>query len=361
VYWRERTPEDVGIVTAAFARAVEVPAGDAGNGIDALSDRAAARHLFRVCAGLESLIVGEAEILGQVRTALDACHGAGSLLTGVVQAALRTGRLVRAETGIGVGALSVASAAVQQLSHALPLARSRVVVIGAGETGLKVARHLRSLGVGQLVVVNRTLSRAEAIAAEVGATAAGLECLPQELVWADALVFAVTVPHPIVHARDLRSALARRGGSLPVLVDLSAPHAVTRDDVPSLTLIDLATLEQHVAAHRDRREAEVPRVESFIDRELDFLHAWARQQALRPLVAQLRKKMEAIRRAELARLQTEHAADLPADLLDRLSKRLLDQVLALPIAALEEADAAPDAAEARYLRRLFALEPGAPV
>ena len=361
VYWRERTPEDAGIVTAAFAQAVGMPAGDPEHSVDRLSGRAAARHLFRVCSGLESLIVGEAEILGQVRAALDACRGAGSMLTGVVQAAIRSGRLVRAETGIGVGALSVASAAVHQLSQALPLARSRVVVIGAGETGLKVARHLRSLGVGQLIVANRTRARAETIAAEVGGEAAALDCLPQELVWADAIVCAVTAPQPIIHAHDLRSALARRGGSLPVLVDLSAPQAVTREDIPGLTRIDLATLEQHVAAHRDRREAEVPRVEGFIDRELDFLHGWARQQALRPLVSELRKKMESIRRAELARVQGELPPDLQAEIFDRLSKRLLDQVLALPIAALEDADVAPDAAEAQYLRRLFALEPGAPI
>ena len=192
-------------------------------------------------------------------------------------------------------------------------------------------------------------------------TAAGLECLTEELVWADAIVCAVTAPQPLVQASDLRSALARRGGTLPVLVDLSAPQAVTREDVPGLTRIDLATLEQHVAAHRDRREAEVPRVEVFIDRELDFLQVWARQQAMRPLVSELRKKMESIRRAELARVQGELTPELQAELLDRLSKRLLDQVLALPIAALEEADITPDAAEAQYLRRLFALEPGAPL
>jgi len=100
---------------------------------------------------------------------------------------------------------------------------------------------------------------------------------------------------------------------------------------------------------------------AFIDRELDFLQTWARQQALRPLVSELRKKMESIRRAELARVQGELTPELQADLFDRLSKRLLEQVLALPIAALEEADITPDAAEAQYLRRLFALEPGAPV
>ena len=105
----------------------------------------------------------------------------------------------------------------------------------------------------------------------------------------------------------------------------------------------------------------MPRVEAFIDRELDFLHGWARQQALRPLVSELRKKMESIRRAELARVQGELPPDLQAEIFDRLSKRLLDQVLAMPIAALEDADVAPDAAEAQYLRRLFALEPGAPI
>jgi glutamyl-tRNA reductase len=177
LYWRARVPGDDEAAVAAFAAAVRVPEVELLAAATRLSGDAAAAHAFRVCCGLESLVLGEAEILGQVRAALESCRGAGPFLGGVFTAALRTGRLARAETAIGTGALSVASAAVQWLSGAIPLPQRRVLVVGAGDTGQKAARQLRAVGVGHLVIANRTQGRADSIAAPLSADAVGLEAL----------------------------------------------------------------------------------------------------------------------------------------------------------------------------------------
>ena len=360
IYWRAQVPGDDDAVRAAFSERLNLPAGSLGRLAEPLAGEAAAAHLFRVCCGLESLVLGEAEILGQVRAALEACTGTRRFLQGVVQAALRTGRLARAETAIGNGALSVASTAVQWLAEQLPLPERRVAVIGAGDTGLKAARHLAALGVGRLVIVNRTRSRAEALAATVGASAAGLEALAGELQSADAVVCAVAAPHWLISRSALERAAAARGGRPLHVVDLAMPACVEPGPVRGVHLVDLGTLQRAVETHRNRRGAEVPKVEAVIARELKWLHAWARHQALRPLVSDLRRKVEAIRRAELARAQDELARSSAPDsaVLERLSRRLLEQVLAIPLATLEAGELPLDATHAEYLRRLFALETG---
>jgi glutamyl-tRNA reductase len=320
----------------------------------------AATHLFRVCCGIESLVLGEAEILGQVRTALETST-AGGFLQGVLQAGLRAGRMARAETSIAVGALSVASAAIQLVTAMMPLDQSRVVVVGAGATGLKAARHLRALGVGELALTNRTHSKAEMVAASLDAEAIPMDALAAELERADAIVCAVASPTHVISLEALRAATARRTERPLMIVDLSMPPVVEAGEAEGVTRVDLGALEQQVARQRDRREAEIPRVEQVIAREVHHLQSWARHQALRPLVSDLRRKVELIRRTELERAARELDDNGTTDVtvLDRLSKRLLEQVLAIPLATLETGELPLDAAQAQYLRRLFALDPGA--
>ena len=360
VYWRARVPGDDETVLALFRHAIGLtPGGFTGNEVR-LAGRAAADHLFRVCCGLESLVLGEAEILGQVRAAMDACTGAGPFMEGVVLAALKAGRLARAETAIGVGALSVASAAVQCLESELGVSESRVLIVGTGDTGMKAARHLRAIGVGELVLANRTKARAEAGAVLLEAEATGLDVLPEHLTAVDAVVCATSAPGYVITGHDLAQTAAARDGRPLVIVDLSMPPAVEPVDISGIVRIDLESLEQQVDARRHKRAAEVPKVEAVITRELDRLQVWARQQALRPLVADLRRKVEAIRQTELARAQAEIAGgqQLDGDALERLSRRLLEQVLAIPLATLEDSDIPLDPTQARYLRRLFALDRG---
>lgn len=362
LYWRARAPGDDEVVLEGFANRLGAGAGTDGIVPTRLDGRAAADHLFRVCAGLESLVLGEAEILGQVRAALEACTGAGAFLAGVFQAALRTGRLARTETSIGVGAMSVASAAVRLLASRVALDRSRVVVIGTGATGMKAARHLRALGVKELVLANRTLEHAEERAGAVGATPVALETLTDELARADAVIGAAATPAFLVRASDLSRAISLRAGRPLVTVDLGMPPVLEPVEMDGLVRLDLTTIERHVAEHRERRAAEAPAVERVIARELDYLQAWARQLALRPFVSDLRRKIERIRCAELDRVREELGGSAAVDpaILDRLSRRLLDKVLALPLTTLETGDVPLDATQTQYLRRLFALDQRGP-
>ena len=209
LYWHARVPGDDERPGAALAGTLGIDEASLTNVASRLSGEAAATHLFRVCCGLESLVLGEAEILGQVRSALDACAASGPFLDGVFRAALRAAGSARAETGIGVGAMSVASMAIHWLHGVMPLEGRRVLVIGAGETGQKAARQLRAMGVGELVLANRTKSRAESVARPLNARAVGLDALAMEIANADAIVCAASGPDWIVRLDDVRPAAAR--------------------------------------------------------------------------------------------------------------------------------------------------------
>jgi glutamyl-tRNA reductase len=177
----------------------------------------------------------------------------------------------------------VASAAVRMLAQQLPLARSRVAVVGAGDTGARTARHLQALGAAELIVLNRTTARSERIGAMAGAEAAGLERLPLELSRADAMIFAVAVTRPLVEGAALTAAVGARGGRPITIVDLSMPAAIEPADLAGVRWFDLAAVERDVAADRQRRAAEVPKVEAVLARELAILER--RTSRRRPQVA----------------------------------------------------------------------------
>lgn len=358
LYWRSTAPSSDAIADAVFAAIAQLPLDRMLEQSTRAAGEAAARHLFRVCCGLESAVVGEAEVLGQARAALDSSSFAGSFLTGVFRGAIRAGRAARAETAIGTGALSVASTAMHWLAGQVDPAGARIVLVGAGDTVQKAGRHLRDIGAGSLVVLNRTVERAHHVAAAIGASAAGLDDLPSELLQADAVVSAVRAPSWVITLEHLRARRRARPAPL-VVVDLSMPASIEPGHCDGVARVDLAGVEQLAADHRARREAEAPQVEAVIDRELDWLRDWARHEMLRPIVSTLRQKVDMIRRDELKRAQDElrHAADANA-VLERFSKRLFDRMLALPLDRLKMGRLPLDGASTDYLRRLFALDEG---
>lgn len=351
VYWQSRDSNDDQMVLAAIGASLPRAAGVIGAGTLRLSGDEAARHLFRVCSGLESMVLGEAEILGQARSTMEQGAAAGSFLRGVFTAAIRTGRAARAETGIGIGAMSVASAAIEQLRHCLDIRTCRVLLIGAGETGAKAARQLASIGIGQLVIVNRTLDRARELAATYRGTAASFEDLAAEIAAADIVICAAHSSSYLV----TRAHVAGRVKPI-VLVDLSMPPAIEPMDVAGVSRIDLEGIERATAEHRQRREAEIPRVEAIIARELDWLQGWARHDLLRPFVSTLRQKADTIRRDELERARLELGNDDPQKVLERFSRRIFDRLLAMPIDQLKSGEMPFDGTHVEYLRRLFALD-----
>jgi glutamyl-tRNA reductase len=354
VYWRSTNlAADDDRVAETLASTLPMAKELFDSGAILLAGDAAALHLFRVCSGLESMVLGEAEILGQVRTALEQSTGAGSFLRGVFTAAIRAGRGARAATGIAAGAMSVASAAIQQLTSQVRLRESRVLVIGAGETAAKVVRQVAKIGVGTLVIANRTLERAQSLADTYRGTAVGLESLAEEITAADVIICASHADGWLV----TRAHMADRSPASPLaIVDLSMPPAVEPFDIDGVTRIDLPAIERATAEHRQRRESEIPRVDTYIADELAWLQAWAREEMVRPIVSTLRQKADLIRRDELERARRELASADPHVVLDRLSRRMFDRFLAVPLDQLKNGELPFDGPSADYLRRLFALD-----
>lgn len=351
VYWRATRAIDDALVTSTIEAGLPLATDLVRDGSLQLSGGDAVQHLFRVCSGLESMVLGEAEILGQARTAVEQSPGAGPFLRGVFTAAIRTGRSARAETGIGVGAMSVASAAIEQIKTCVRLSSSRVLLIGAGETAAKAARHLAKVGIGELVIANRTADRAQELAAGYGGRAASLDDLDAEIAAADVVICAaMSSQYLVTHAH-----VADRNTDL-VVVDLSMPPVVEPFEAEHVTRIDLQSLEQTTAVHRQRREAEIPAVDAIVAREMTWLRSWARQQMLRPFVSTLRQKADAIRRDELERARQELASDDPQRVLERFSRRVFDRLLAVPLDQLKSGDLPFDGPSGDYLRRLFALD-----
>ena len=326
LYWRAKTDQDDDVVTRLLETTLGLEPGGVATESTLIWGASAARHLFRVCAGLESAVVGEAEILGQVRGALETSPRAGFFLTGIFRAALRAGGAARAETSIGEGALSVVSTAIQWLGGQVPFAESRILILGAGHTARKAARHLKALGVSRLVIANRTRSRAEALAASLDAEIVGLDEVSDTLHTVDAVVSAVSVREWVI----TRDHLERRKGPRPiVVVDLSMPPSIEPVNIAGVVHVDLTLLDQSATANRRRREAEAPRVEVVLAREMEHLQRWASREAARPAMSVHRREVDAIRRAELeiARQELRASSD-PGEVLDRFSQRLFDRMFA---------------------------------
>ncbi|GAB3731514.1 glutamyl-tRNA reductase [Luteimonas pelagia] len=340
------------------------PGGDASAPLDAYlyrhSDEDAVRHLFRVATGLDSLVLGEPQILGQVKDAWLAARGAGTLgghLDRLFQHAFATAKRARTATRIGANPVSVASAAVRLARESFaPLPESTALLVGAGETIELAARHLREGGIRRLLVANRTLAHAQELASRHGGVALPLDALPRHLEEADVVLSATASREPVIAAAHVAEALARRRHRPMLLLDLAVP----RDVEPAVAglrdafLYTVDDLERAVEDNRRGRREAAAEAESIIDLQAGrFMESLNAGQRLAPL-RQLRAHGERTRDAVLARARQQLAAGRdPAEVLDQFARLLTNRLLHAPTTALRDAALRGDGELARAAERLF--------
>ena len=332
----------------------------------ALENSAAVAHLFRVAAGLDSLVVGEPQILGQVKDAFQSATNkrcVGPVLRHVFQWSFGVGKRVRTETALGEGAVSVSFAAVALARKIFGrLHGRRVLVVGAGEISSLTAQHLRAHGVGDIVITSRTHAHAETLAAEVGGMAVPWEGMIAALGSAEIVITATGSPRPIITRAQLEAVQGRRARSNPLfIIDVAVPRDVDSavGDIEQVFLYNIDDLQSIVEENLSRRAAEVERAESIVNEEVTRFMAWQRSRSAVPTVVALRQRFESIRRSELQRLEGKLGALSPdaRARVDEVTRLIVEKLLLEPT---EQLKALPDeetqAAYTEAVNRLFKLQ-----
>lgn len=333
------------------------------------TDLEAARHLFRVAAGLDSLVVGEPQILGQVKDAHAAGNTArtvGPVLNRLFHSSFGAGKRVRTETGLGAGAVSVSFAAVSLARKIFgDLTGRTVLVVGAGEMGKLTAQHMRSQGAHRVTIVSRTLARAARTAEAIGgAAAAPWESLDSTLGLSDIVITATGAPAPILTKARVEAVMRTRRNRPLFVIDIAMPRDVepAAGEIEQVFLYNLDDLRATVAENLARRSSEVTRAEGIVVEEVDKFGGWFRSRGVIPTVVALRQRFESIRRAELQRLDFK-LSGLPPEgraRVEEVTRLIVEKLLLTPteqLKAIADADTAGGYTEA--VARVFGLQPGA--
>ena len=325
-----------------------------------LHDHAAALHLFRVAAGLDSLVPGEGEILGQVRAA----YGQGTtamLLDRVFRQALHAGRKVRAQTAIGESPASVSSAAAALAEQVFGDLDGRLILlVGAGKISEQAARNLLTRHARIAFVANRTLDRAEELARRFGAEPVPLERIEEQLVTADVVVASTSAPGYVLDAETVARAMRQRRGRRLLLIDLAVPRDLDPaiHELEGCYLFDVDDLEAIVAETLAGRRGEAERAESIVNAEAEKFHEWQAALDVVPAIASLRARAEEIREAELRKAEglLGRLDESQRKAVESITAQIVNKLLHLPTVRLKQAAAAADGVVyAEAVRHLFGL------
>jgi glutamyl-tRNA reductase len=328
----------------------------------------AARQLYRVTAGLESMIVGEAEIQGQVKRAYEAAMAAGvtgPLSNRLFAAALTTGKRVRSETGIGSSRVSIPSVAVDLAEDVLGgLADRHVVILGAGETSELTAQALAHQGVGTIFVANRHADRALSLAQRFGGSVVGLDKLPDQLLEADIVVSSTSSPHPILGSEELEVVMEQRtgrGGRAPLLlIDIAVPRDIDSrcGDIDGVTLYDIDDLQAVVVRNLGARKEIVPQAEEIVEEEIRRFARWLGQLETLPTVSALREHGNALVEQILAENagRWESASERDLVRVEAIARAVLGRLLHEPTIRLRSFSEERGHASLQLVRELFGLD-----
>jgi glutamyl-tRNA reductase len=304
-----------------------------------LDGEAAVKHLFRTASGLDSMIVGEYEVLGQVRQALETAEK-GKLvnlaLRRIFQSAIRTGRRVREETGISKNALSVGSVSLDLAARAgSNLADCRMLVIGAGEAGKLVAKAARDRGVSQIVVASRTQDRATDLTEMLGGIPICINNLMEELDTCNIIVTCADAPHCILDVAHVEAAMRRRSELPLVIIDIAVPRNVEPlvAQINNVFLYNIDDLSQISEQNRWQRELEVRKAEEIISDEIDKFNTWWQDFKVRPVIRAMMKNAEEIRRSHLDRTvkKLPSLSDEERHNLEMMTRAIVGKILKNPI------------------------------
>ena len=355
-------------VLGLLARRASIRPTELVGAVYSLRNCDAARHLYRVTSGLESMIVGEAEVQGQVKRAYELALGArttGPMTNKLFRAALATGKRVRTETAISEGRSSVASVAVDAARAAIgDLEQSHVVIVGAGETAEGVARALHDHGVTTMFVANRRRDRAIALAQRFGGASGSFDALPAELERADIVIASTASPHTLLGAEEMAEVMRARRGRPLLLVDLAVPRDIDPGcaELAGVTVLDMDALQRSVGRHLSVRRAEATRAEGIVEEEIQAFAGWLGSLEVLPTLAALRSRGDSIVDGLLAENagRWESLGERDRQRVEALARAVVNRLLHEPTARVKELGADQRHARLQLLRELFGLEePGA--
>lgn len=325
----------------------------------------AVRHLFRVASSLDSMVIGEAQILGQVKAAYSLAVEKGSVayfLNHLLEKTFQVAKKVRSETGLARLSVSISSAAVVMGEKIFGSLEGRtVLLVGAGKMSELAVRHLLSSGVSKILVANRTPERAEEMAGRFGGSALPFEKIQEGMIAADIVITSTGSPQPIVLKKDLESVMHARRGRPLFLIDIAVPRDVdpAANEVDNAYIYNLDDLQELVQSNLKERQKEVERGEAIIAREVSqFMERWRSLEA-KPTIISLREKMEEIRQGELERALPRMGDLTPeqAQMISALTARIVNKILHYPLLELRRDPAHPEFTTfLQAVRRLFGLE-----
>jgi glutamyl-tRNA reductase len=350
-----------------LAREAGIPPTELLGPLYSLRDSEAASHLYRVTAGLESMIVGEAEIQGQVKRAYELAlvEGAsGPILNRMFRGALAAGKRARTETAVGEKGVSIPSVAVELAQRNLgDLSARRVLLIGAGETSELSARALAARGSDAVFIANRGYNRAISLAERFGGNAVRIDELPVQLASADIVVSTTNSPHHLIERSELELIMAQRDGDPLLVIDLAVPRDIDPEcrEIEGVSLYDVDEVQAIVERNASGREAEARRAGAILDSELSRFERWLGSQEVMPTVTALRERADAIVSQVIAENATrwESLSATDRERVEMLARAIANRLLHEPTVRLKGAADRNDAyLQVSALRELFGLDAG---